>query len=295
MDNFENTNNEELKSNVVKYEDLIVAKKNGKSAIFNKEESYFITNHEYDRILLSESGHHIVYKADDLIDEEGHLLKNWGKITYSAIVDNYGNFKEFENLEFGYNGSFIGDVCPAFNKETQKVHLVDFNKGIISSGFSRITPVNKNNTFGLYYGLERNENGDLYANKLIYKDGTILPFTIDDNTNDWYFRKAVEITSIEILEKNIREYGSNIIELAPVYNFYTVRNFYKILTTVNEFYPEQINYTISILSKNIKHLKDANEVDLNFELKINSKPLIYANYIKKKLNDFLQKILKYKN
>lgn len=82
--------------------DLVVAEKNGKCAIYNKSKSVYLTPHIYDKILLSPYGFYIVYNAKDLI-EEGRVFSKMGDVTYSAIIDNFGNVREVPNLIFAYN------------------------------------------------------------------------------------------------------------------------------------------------------------------------------------------------
>ena len=74
-------------------------KKDMEKTALNKENSEFITKHEFDKILISESGHHIAYRANYFVNEDGQKLDNLTKITYSAVIDNYGNIKEFEDIE----------------------------------------------------------------------------------------------------------------------------------------------------------------------------------------------------
>ena len=261
MSNKTNTT-DNLNVEPVNFNDLVVAKKNDKFAIFNKENSTFLTNHEFDRILLSESGHHIVQKADDLIDEDGRLLKHWGKITYSAVIDNHGNIKEFEDIDFGYNGAFIGDICAAFNKKTGKVHLVDYYKGIISEGFVRILPLNRDNQAEIYYGLKRNPStNDLEFDKFLYRDGSTINVTLDNSSEYWKDCKINEITNIDDLKVLLEKYGADILEFTPLFIFNQLDNFYQILKTINQFHPKQLVYTIKFLDKNIKCLdiiKDKN-------------------------------------
>lgn len=245
-------NNEVL---TVKFEDLVVAKKNEKLAIFNKENSTYLTEYEFDRILLSESGHHIVYRSDDLIDEDGRLLKHWGTITYSAVVDNYGNVKEFEDIDFGYNGSFVGDICPALYKKTGKVHLVDYNKGVISEGFKRIVPLDRKNLYGIYRGLEYDEElKTLALDKLIFEDGSIIDVNIEDSSAVYQTYQITDIKTFDDMIELIKKYGANIIELTPYFVFTKLIDFHKILLTVNEFYPQQLGYVIDFLSEHIEHL-----------------------------------------
>jgi len=198
-----------------KFNDLVVVSKNGKYAIFDTYQSVYLTPHIYDGVRLSESGNHIVYRADDLIDEEGKLLKNQGKINFSAICDNNGKLKTFPNIEFGYNGVFnLYNVCPARVKDDGLVHLVDDNGNILGEGFTRIMPVESKNDIGIYYGLSikpydpNSYESRVYDRKLIYKDGSIIDGTFEDINACFGEFKLLELDSIERVEEYILNYGS---------------------------------------------------------------------------------------
>ena len=272
--------------------DLVVAHKDGKCAIFNTANSEFLTKHEFDGIRLSNWGYHIVYKAKDLIDEDGKVFKNQGDITYSAVIDNNGKVKEFENLQFGYNGTFIEDVCPAYNTKTKKVHLVNYKKGIISEGFARILPINQENSYGVYYGLVRNKKkGDCQPaynfNSLIYKDGTIIPLSLNKESECWQECKSNELLDSKTLIQMVRKYGANILELTPIQSFENVKTYLDIIKVVNQKYPNQFLYTLNLLSHKVNEVKLTHNKDINLDIEVNGENRIVANYHKKMLDQFI--------
>lgn len=273
--------------------DLVVAHKNGKCAIFNTANSEFLTKHEFDGIKLSNWGYHIVYKAKDLIDEEGKLFKNQGDITYSAVIDNNGKVKEFDNLKFGYYGTFVEDVCPAYNTKTKKVHLVNYNKGIISEGFGRILPVNQKNNFGIYYGLDKNKKNRAWFEvpykfkSLLYKDGTIIPLSLKIDDGYWAEGKSNELLESKTLIQMLRKYGANILELAPIEIFDKLKTYLDVIKIINQKHPNQILYTIELLTQKVYEANFVHNKDIKLEIEVNGENQIAANYNKKKIVQFL--------
>ena len=309
----------ENKTNI-EFKDLVVAKKDGKLAIFNKENSTFLTKYEYDKIFLSKSGHHIILRADDLIDEEGKLLEHWGPITYSAIIDNYGNIKEYEDLVFGSRyGYFIGDICPVFNKKTNLVHLFDISKEkIISEGFQRISPIKHDIDAQIYFGIYRNQlTNEKDINKILYKDGSIMPLTIDYNNNKFItfsHYTVKELNTLDELINLVKKYGAHILLFANSTFFYHASSVLKVIETLNNNFPEQILFTLELLEKNILYLDFNNMIDYNFnknntnnettiyrintnkiydyDINVNLKNRIESNYVKRKIMDFFEKYKK---
>jgi len=254
-----NTKNSQENSNVqdVKFEDLIVAKKNGKFAIFNKENSTFITNHEFDKILLSKSGHHIAFRTDDFINETDENLEYRGKITYSVVIDNYGNIKEFEDIDFGFYGEFIEDICPALYKKTGKVHLVNYNKGIISDGFEEIVPLNKRTPLGIYTAYDYDEKTKLKKlSNLLFEDGSIIDVNVIYGSACGQMYEITDINNFDKMLEFIKKYGANIIELTPWFIFTTLNSYNKILLTINKYYPHQLVDAIRFLEYHTLQLND---------------------------------------
>lgn len=288
--------------------DLIVAKKDGKCAIFNIEHSVFLTDHIYDGILLSKSNYHIVFNASDLINDDGTSVPKMGEITYSAIVDNFGKVTEYPNLVFGYNGVFSEyGVCPALEKLTNKVYLVNHLGLILSSGYDRIVPVNREHNYGLYYGINYCEptynpvfNREIKVCKLLNHTGEEIPLSIPNSIFDFdNIFDVLELNNIENIEKFISEYGANIIELIPKNMFKIGENYYKIFNAVNlyglknEVYSSQLLYTISFLENKANQCVVTNFVTFNKDLipeNIASKNRIEQNYIKKNLYSLYLKI-----
>lgn len=235
--------------------DLIISSNVGKFAIFDKAQNIYLTHHIYDGILLSNCGNHIVYKTQQFIDNKKRESRNV-KITYSAIVDNLGNVKEFADLEFGFNGSFVSGVSPAYSKASAKVYLVN-NKGeLLSRGFSRIQPVDVEANFGLYYGLawEKKESEDkrLSERKLIYKTGETVELNFDDINVPVLDLRIAKLKNLDIVVDAIKKFGANILQFVPDELFQNGENYPRILTAVhehalNDCYASQLMYASNIL------------------------------------------------
>lgn len=205
--------------------DLVVTMKNNKYAIFDKGQSTYLTAHDYDGILLSACGNHIVYKTNNIPH---------GPITYSAVVNNNGEIKEFPNLVLGFNGGFNNGVCPALSKISGLVHLVDSNGEILSNGYDRIKPIDSECNLGLYYGLKFKMNGEVKKRVLINKNGEEIKLHFEDINAPWGDCKLLELTNINLVIQTIKEFGPNIIKLTPDDIFNYGENYPKIISAVNE-------------------------------------------------------------
>lgn len=201
------------------FEDLIVVgdKKRG---IFNKRTCQYVLNKEYDCVLLSKCGSHIVknYKLFDEVDEKTGETYQRRETVFNAIVDNDGNITEYKDLVFF--DEFNGFVTVAYSKNTNKRHLIN-NKGeLLSDGFDRIEYIN----CGLYYAFDLRENKNYDPNnfeqstrwfieglKLVNKKGEVLPFTLvlPDVENPIY-SKIKEIDSFKSFVSAIEKYGCGI-------------------------------------------------------------------------------------
>lgn len=277
-------------------QDLMCVEKNGKVALFDKKQSVYLTAHLYDNILISESGNHIVYKTKDIV-EDGKVYKN-RRISYSAVCDNFGNIKEYPNLEFGFNGAFgLYNVCPACNKKTKKVHLVNSNGEVLSRGYTRIQQIeNLEMNFGLYFGLKFNfinEELKVETKDLLYLDGNVIDVTFED-INDNLSSKVVEYKDIDIVIDHIKKYGPNIIALSPNNIFKESENYPKIISAVNEhaknskFYISMLGYTLNCLHEYADALKPKAKTKLDKELifpkEFYVKNMLAKNAINKSLN-----------
>ncbi|MBE5746237.1 MAG: helix-turn-helix transcriptional regulator [Clostridiales bacterium] len=284
-------------------QDLILSEKNGKYAIYDKKQSVYLTGHLYDAIMLSESGNHIVYNTKDVI-VDGKVYKN-NKITYSAICNNFGNIKEFPNLEFGFNGGFgLFDVCPAFNKKTKKIHLVN-NKGeVLSKGYIRIHQIGAESgiNLGLYFGLKYNfvnEEVKVETRDLLYLDGTNIDVNFED-INDNLSPKVKEFKNLDVVIDYIKKYGPNILMLTPNNIFKESENYYKIILAVNEYaknskyYRLMLNYAIGCLYEYAEALKPKAKIKLDKELifpqEISVKNKVEKNVISKSISILYDKI-----
>lgn len=288
-----------------KVEDLIIAKKNNKYAIFNKEISEFLTEHLYDMIILSYSGNHIVCNYDTFIDEDGNECPN--NITYSAIVDNQGHLTSFPTLEFGFNGAFnMFNVCPARFKETNKVHLVDANGNILSAGYDRIYRIDKQNDLGIYCGVyyyppeeKRSFEDNIKSRAILNYNGKEIKFTISSEiyNNDV---KVAELQDINNIESYIKSYGPNIIKLIPEDMFKEMAVYPRIISAVNKFAKSHqmlknlLLITIELLENkaNIYKPIKTSDIDTNslFDEEFFSPNPIEKNYITKKIKDFCKRL-----
>ena len=97
--------------------DLVISEKNGKYAIYDKGQSVYLTPHIYTKIILSAYNYHIGIIAKDLIDEENQVIKGYGEVVYSAIIDNFGNVVEVSDLNFFI---VIHLICLAFAMQKTK-------------------------------------------------------------------------------------------------------------------------------------------------------------------------------
>lgn len=274
-----------------KPKDLIVSKKNSKCAIFDKEQSIYLTEHVYDGILLSSCGNHIVYKSEDFITDEGEVMPCRGEIFYSAIVNNFGEVREFPNLVFGYNGSFNNNVCTALNKATNLVHLVNANGEILSAGYQRIKPVDIECNLGLYYGINYGKNQDVEKRVLIYQNGEEITLAFDDINAPWGDCKLVELSNLDNTILNLKKYGANLIKLLPENVFEKPENYAKIILAINEHSIKtygtsvEILYTCKELAKKLDKSKPqtaSGEIPYPENIVGNNK--IEENYIRKQID-----------
>lgn len=74
---------------------LVITTKYGKQAIFDAKQSCYLTPHIYENICLSKYGYHLLLNRN-----------KQGQITYSAMVDNWGNVTEYKDIALGNNGCF---------------------------------------------------------------------------------------------------------------------------------------------------------------------------------------------
>ena len=210
-------------------EDLIVVRKNRKSAIFNKETSEFVTEHLYDKIILSDSGNHVAYIGDDML----------GEITYSAIINNQGQALEFPNLVFEYYSGFnMFNRSIAKCKETDKKCIVDNNGNILSEQYDRISKIDNNYDFGVYYAanyypLEEFGRGEK-DRKILNFDGREIKLTFFDD-GEHKEVKVLEFKDIDNIELYIRNFGPSLISLIPRMMFKEDEIYPRIIKAVNVF------------------------------------------------------------
>ena len=203
---------------------LLAIKKRG---IFNKRTCQYILNKDYDCVLLSQCGNHIVknYTYFDEIDEKTGETYQRRETVFNAIVNNDGKLTEYKDLVF-YD-EFIGGVAVAYSKKSNRRHLINCKGEISSDGFDRIEYIN----CGLYYAYNlrdnENYNPDIFEQsnrwfiedlRLINKKGEVLPFTlILDEVQNPIYSKIKEINSIKKFVSAIEKYGCGIANVEVAY------------------------------------------------------------------------------
>lgn len=189
--------------------DLIITKKYGKLAIFDTNQSYYLTPHIYENIALSPAGYHLVFaRGKD------------GEITYSAMVDNFGKVKEYPNVLLGNNGGFdrFGNIV-GYDKESKSIVLMNANGQILCKGYNRIHKINstlfldENVDYGIYFGLKTNTNNELEIVDMLDKNGHKIDLTLNKTMKGTY--EIAELLQIENIIKNIDKYGIAMIYFIP--------------------------------------------------------------------------------
>ena len=242
--------------------DLIVLEKNNKFAIFDQKQSVYLTPHLYDRVYISESGNHIVCILKDR--EENGIVYKKSLIKYSALVDNFGNVREFPDLEFGFNGVFdVFGVCPAYNKKTKRVHLVNGKGEILSAGYIRIQKATTYPflSFGLYAGYTfKRVNGisEVEKKDLLYLDGSKIDVAFRD-VRDSVWPHIKEFTEINVVLKYLQKYGAGILTLCPLDIFKESENYHKIILTLNESLKNSEFYELMMANTLVTLIKYADE------------------------------------
>lgn len=273
-------------------EDLIVVRKNRKSAIFNKETSEFVTEHLYDEIILSDSGNHVVYIGDEML----------GEITYSAIINNQGQALEFPNLVFEYYSGFnMFNRSIAKCKETDKKCIVDNNGNILSEQYDRISKIDNNYDFGVYYAanyypLEEFGRGEK-DRKILNFDGREIKLTIFDD-GEHKEVKVLEFKDIDNIELYIRNFGPSLISLIPRMMFKEDEIYPRIIKAVNVFakhHPMLKKVMISaieLLEKMVSYYRNNKEYNVQdlYPEKFHASTQIEVNDIKKKIKNLYQRL-----
>lgn len=251
--------------------DLVISEKNGKYAIYDKGQSVYLTPHIYTKIILSAYNYHIGIIAKNLIDEENQVIKGYGEVVYSAIIDNFGNVVEVSDLNFLYSYPFnMFGVCNAKDKKDGKVYLVNHKGEKISKPYDSIRPVDSWNSIrhkdydlGLYYGLKykenRKEEDSITAATLLYFDGHEINVTIRDLNDPFAFLEIEEFASIDVVLDYIRRYGPNIMAICPSTIFLKGENYPKIFSAVCDYYKN--------LNENVQSFKSLNQI-LNYTMTI---------------------------
>lgn len=279
---------------------LVISEKNGKYAIYDKGQSVYLTPHIYTKIILSNYGYHVGIIAKDLIDEENRVIKGYGEVTYSAIIDNYGNVKEVSDLNFLFSDPFnMFGVCNAKNKEDNKYYLVNKNGEKMSKPFGSIRSVDRENNdehdFGLYYGIEYDENKHIKSATLLYVDGREIKVTLTDDIynkpsiineffNPWEC-DAIEFADLDCLLEHIKSFGPNIIAITPFSILRKSENYPKIVEAVCEYVQNLdeeakctnfLSYALKLLNKFANLLKP--EVQMPVPTNVDKIKIFAQNY-----------------
>lgn len=285
-------------------EDLIIARKNKKYAIFNKYTSEFLTEHLYDHIILSPSGNHIGCNYEIIVEEDGNEC--FGAISSYAIINNQGECRSFPTLDFGFDEFNMYNISPARFKETHKMHLADVDGNILSAGYDSIRRVDKQNNLGLYYGIDyyppeenRTFEDNVKSKVILNYNGKGIKLTINTNINNRDV-KVEEFKDISKIESYIISYGPNIIKLIPDEMFNIMAVYPRIISAVNKFAKSHqklknlLLITIELLENMANIYKPVKTSDIDtdslFMEETFAHTQIEKKYIMKRVRDFYQKL-----
>lgn len=189
--------------------DLVVATKNGKQAIFDTAQSCYLTAHIYDNVCISKYGYHLVFNTNE-----------YNQIIYSAMVNNFGEVIEYPGMELGNNGEFdqYGNIV-AYNKQSNKVVLLNVSGKVLSGEYSRIHKINNiqmlqdDADYGLYFGC--NTSGTkLCVKDLLDKNGNVINVTLVYNSNTLKY-EIIELNNFELLPTLLHRYGIGMLYFVP--------------------------------------------------------------------------------
>lgn len=231
---------------------------------------------------------------------KNRVIKGYGEVTYSAIIDNYGNVKEVSDLNFLFSDPFnMFGVCNAKNKEDNKYYLVNKNGEKISKPFGSIRSVDRENNdehdFGLYYGIEYDENKHIKSATLLYVDGREIKVTLTDDIynkpsiineffNPWEC-DAIEFADLDCLLEHIKSFGPNIIAITPFSILRKSENYPKIVEAVCEYVQNLdeeakcanfLSYALKLLNKFANLLKP--EVQMPVPTNVDKIKIFAQNY-----------------
>lgn len=292
---------EEKESIASNPQDLVVTKKYNKCAIFDTKQSCYLTPHIYQYICLSDYGYHLVFNRNS----QGH-------ITYSAMLDNFGNVTEFDGMALGNNGTFdkFGNIV-AYNKKLNGVVLMNYKGEILSKTYNRIQKINtiqhtkEDCDYGLYFGLATNNDNELCVKDLLDVNGKIIDLKI--NQNNFFEYEIEDFNNVDNVFEAIKQFGIGMIYFIPDKMFeneeiYTnlcdysckqillstkencfdyLLKFYEIielLTNKQKIYKIKLNFNINKI-----------EILSSLDNKIENK--IILNQIKRKLEDLLNELI----
>ena len=297
LDYFEDKEN--IESNP---QDLVVTRKYNKCAIFDTKLSCYLTPHIYQHICLSDYGYHPVFNRNS----QGH-------ITYSAMIDNFGNVREFKGLALGNNGTFdrFGNIV-AYNKKLNGVVLMNYKGEILSKTYNRIQKINtiqhtkEDCDYGLYFGLSANLNNELCAKDLLDVNGKIIDLKL--NQNDFFEYEIEDFNNIDNIFEAIEQFGIGMIYFIPDKMFDNKENYYKLFNycyekllvstkencfdCLSKFYEiiEFLTNKQEVYKIKVKFNVNKNEILSSLDNKIENK--ITLNQIKRKIEDLLNELIK---
>lgn len=281
-------------------QDLVITKKYNKYAIFDTKRSCYLTPHIYQHICLSNYGYHLVFNRN----AQGH-------ITFSAMVDNFGNVTEFEGMALGNNGTFdkFGNIV-AYSKKLNGVVLMNFKGDILSNPYNRIQKINiiqhtkEDCDYGLYLGLSVNDKNELYVKDLLNVNGKIIDFKLSQN--DFFEYEIKEFNDINKLFEAVDSFGIGMIYFIPEKMFENKEIYLKLFDySYNQVLFSTKENCIDCLSKfcEIIKLLINKQKTYKIKLKYNTKIIeilssldnkienkITLNYIKKELEELLNRL-----
>ena len=223
-----------LENNESDSRDLIAVSRNNKQALFDKKQGTYLTPFNYDTIIISEFGPHIAVK----LDKEGSYKE-------TALVNNKGEIKKFENLIFGHKSMFsIEQTIIAVNYKTKKYYIMDNNGNLLTNGYNMIVAINKDK-LPIMFVAKSNNNGIV----LLDLKGNIIDAKIkgdfEDEHLNWAFitTKIENIDSMEKVYEYVKKYGNGILSFLNYNLFDKISTYCMVFKGLSEYLSTHNNLT----------------------------------------------------